>query len=225
MSYLNHVLGFFDLAKNYRDYQLDLIKSHISGKILEVGPGRGEIIENFLNESEEITLVDTDKEMCEILKKRFYGKKAKIINSDLKSINQKFDTILYMDVIEHINNDINELNIAVEKLSYGGKLIIVVPAFNFLFSNFDKSVGHFRRYSKKNFYDYKNKDVKIVDIKYFDCIGFFILSISKYLKFKDSKKTALGIKVWNYLIPLSKVIDKVIANSLGKSLVCVFQKK
>jgi ubiquinone/menaquinone biosynthesis C-methylase UbiE len=225
MSYLNHVLNYFDLAKNYRNYQLKLIKKHISGKILEVGPGRGEIIENFLDDDNKVTLVDTDEEICKILKKRFVGKNADILNCDIESLDQKFNTILYMDVIEHIKEDEKELDKAIKKLEAGGKLIIIVPAFNFLFSEFDLNVGHFKRYYKRDFQEYKNENIKIVDIKYFDSIGFFILCISKFLKIKDNDKTALGIKFWNFLIPISKLIDKIIFYSLGKSLICVYQKK
>ena len=225
MSYLNHVLSYFDLAQNYRNYQLKLIKKHIFGKILEVGPGRGEIIENFLNDKNQITLLDTDKEICEILEKRFLGKNIEIINSDIGSLDKKFNTILYMDVIEHIKEDEKELNKAIDKLDSGGKLVIIVPAFNFLFSDFDLNVGHFKRYHKQDFHKFKNEKIKIVDLKYFDSIGFFILCFSKFLKIKDNNKTAFGIKVWNFLIPISKLIDRIIFNSLGKSLICVYKKK
>ena len=225
MSYLNHVLEYFDLAENYRKYQLDLIRKHVSSEILEVGPGRGEIIENFMSENNNITLIDTDKEMCEILNKRFQNSKIKILNSSINTLENNFDTILYMDVIEHIEDDIKELNYAISKLKKDGKLVIIVPAFSLLFSDFDKSVGHFRRYRKKNFLDYQNDKAELIEMKYFDSIGFIILFLSKIFKFKGNKKAVLGIKVWNLLIPLSAFIDKIFFHSLGKSLLCVYKKK
>ena len=135
MSYLNHVLKYFDLAKNYRTYQLDLIKNFIGNKILEIGPGNGEIIEHFINDERKITLIDNDTEMCKVLNEKFKDQKnIKILNSEINSINEKFNSILYMDVIEHIENDVEELDRACNLLSDSGKLIIIVPAFNFLFS-------------------------------------------------------------------------------------------
>ena len=96
MSYLNHVLKYFDLAKNYRSYQLDLIKDYIGKKILEIGPGNGEIIENFQDEKHEITLIDNDSEMCKVLKEKFKeNKNIKILNSDINSVNEKYNSILY----------------------------------------------------------------------------------------------------------------------------------
>ena len=226
MSYLNHVLKYFDLAKNYRSYQLDLIKDYIGKKILEIGPGNGEIIENFQDEKHEITLIDNDSEMCKVLKEKFKeNKNIKILNSDINSVNEKYNSILYMDVIEHIENDIDELDRACNLLSDFGRLIIIVPAFNFLFSDFDKDVGHYRRYYKKDFLNYaKNKNLKILSLKYFDSLGFFILSLSKFLNFKGRNNAVIGIKVWNMLMPLSRLIDKLFFHQFGKSLICVIEK-
>ncbi len=224
MSYLNHVLGYFDLARNYRNYQLDLIRKFVGGNILEVGPGRGEIIENFISADNKITMIDTDEEMCKVIRERFKNSDVKILNSNISYLEEKFDTILYMDVIEHIENDIKELDQAISKLNKNGKLVIIVPAFSILFSDFDKSVGHFRRYTKKNFFNYKNSEVKLRNLKYFDSLGFFILFLSKILKFKGNSKAVFGIKVWNMLIPISRLIDKLIFHSLGKSLICVYEK-
>jgi len=224
MSYLNHVLGYFDLARNYRNYQLDLIRKFVGGNILEVGPGRGEIIENFISADNKITMIDTDEEMCKVIRERFKNSDVRILNSNISSLEEKFDTILYMDVIEHIENDVKELDQAISKLNKNGKLVIIVPAFSILFSDFDKSVGHFRRYTKKNFFNYKNSEVKLRNLKYFDSLGFFILFLSKILKFKGNSKAVFGIKVWNMLIPISRLIDKIIFHSLGKSLICVYEK-
>ena len=226
MSYLNHVLKYFDLAKNYRTYQLDLIKNFIGNKILEIGPGNGEIIEHFINDKRKITLIDNDSEISKVLNKKFKDhQNIKILNSEINSVNEKFNSILYMDVIEHIENDIEELDRACNLLSDSGKLIIIVPAFNFLFSDFDKDVGHYRRYYKKNFLEYaKSKRLKILSLKYFDSIGFLILCMSKLLNFKGRNNAVIGIKVWNLLMPLSRLIDKLFFHQFGKSLICVIQK-
>ena len=67
-----------------------------------------------------------------------------------------------MDVIEHIENDVEELDRACNLLSESGKLIIIVPAFNFLFSDFDRDVGHYRRYYKRDFINYtQTKNLKL----------------------------------------------------------------
>ena len=226
MSYLNHVLEYFDLAQNYRNYQLSLIKKYLGKKILEVGPGRGEIIENFVGNNEnQICLADIDKDLCNFLKDKFKNDNVRIINSDITDINEKFETILYMDVVEHIEDDKGEIKNAIKKLETNGYLINIVPAFQFLYSSFNKEVGHFRRYTKKDFIKFAlDNKVEIVDLKYFDTIGFLILILNKLLKIKGDKNAKFGIALWNFLIPISRILDKIFFHSFGKSMICVYKK-
>ena len=231
MTYLNSVLEHFDLAKRYRSYQLSLIKKFIGKKILEVGPGRGKIIDDFVEDSDkEIVLSEIDSEMCKILDKKFSkNSNVKIVRSNIENIDQKFDTVLYMDVIEHIKDHEKEILNAYSKLEKNGHLIFIVPAFQSLFSEFDSLVGHYRRYEKKFFEDFaKEREIKCVELKYFDSLGFLILKIKKYLKSKnnnvDITSVTVGVKIWNFLMPLSRILDKILINSLGKSLFCVYQK-
>lgn len=227
MEYLNEVLEYFDISDNYRSYQIKLFEKFIGKKILEVGAGRGKIIEILAKKEErKFTLLELDENFHKFLKKNFISKNINILkekSQDLKEV--RFDTILYLDVIEHIEKDKNELNTAYNLLEKNGHLIIIVPAFQFLFSQFDKNVGHFRRYRKNFFIKYsKEKNLKIKKLAYFDFIGFFIIFFSKILKLTNSKKTSLGIKIWNFLIPLSKFIDKITFNTLGKSVICIYKK-
>ena len=227
MEYLNEVLEYFDISDNYRSYQIKLFEKFIGKKILEVGAGRGKIIEILAKKEErKFTLLELDENFHKFLKKNFISKNINILkekSQDLKEVS--FDTILYLDVIEHIEKDKNELNTAYNLLEKNGHLIIIVPAFQFLFSQFDKNVGHFRRYRKNFFIKYsKEKNLKIKKLAYFDFIGFFIIFFSKILKITNSKKTSLGIKIWNFLIPLSKFIDKITFNTLGKSIICIYKK-
>lgn len=228
MKYLNEVLEYFDISNKYRSYQIELFEKYVGKEILEVGAGRGKIIETLAkSKDKKFTLLELDENFYKFLKKNFDSKNINILkekSQELKRI--KFDTIFYLDVIEHIENDKEELNTAYNLLEKNGHLIIIVPAFQILFSQFDKSVGHFRRYRKKFFTEYsKEKNLEIKKLDYFDFLGFFIIFFSKVLNLTNSKKTSLGIKIWNFLIPLSKLIDKITFNSLGKSIVCIYKKK
>lgn len=228
MKYLNEVLEYFDISDKYRSYQIELFKKYVGKKILEVGAGRGKIIESLAkSEERNFTLLELDNDFYDFLKKNFNSKNINIFkekSQNLKDI--KFDTIFYLDVIEHIEKDKNELNTAYNLLKKNGHLIIIVPAFQILFSEFDKKVGHYRRYRKNFFKNYsKEKNFKIKKLAYFDIIGFFIILFSKILNLTNSKKTSLGIKVWNFLIPLSKILDKATFHSLGKSIICIYEKK
>ena len=228
MKYLNDVLEFFDLSDNYRSYQIKLFEKYVGKEILEVGAGRGKIIEILAKDPEKkFTLLELEDDFYNFLNKRFNSENIKVLKQKSQSISgDKFDTIIYLDVIEHIENDVFELDTAYNLLKKNGHLIIIVPAFQILFSQFDKKVGHFRRYRTKFFKDYsKVKNLEVGKIAYFDCLGFFIILFSKILNLTNSKKTALGIKIWNFLIPLSKILDKITFNFIGKSIICIYEKK
>ena len=228
MKYLNEVLEFFDISDNYRSYQIELFENYVGKEILEVGAGRGKIIEILAQNSEkQFTLLELDKNFFDILNNKFNSKNIKVLEERTQNIKEnKFDTIFYLDVIEHIEDDRFELDTAYNLLKKNGHLIIIVPAFQILFSKFDQKVGHFRRYRKEFFKRYSDeKNLKIKKLVYFDFLGFFIILFSKLLNLTNSKKTTLGIKIWNFLIPLSRLIDKITFHSIGKSIVCIYEKK
>ncbi len=228
MKYLNEVLEFFDISDNYRSYQIELFENYVGKEILEVGAGRGKIIEILAQNSEkQFTLLELDKNFFDILNNKFNSKNIKVLEERTQNIKEnKFDTIFYLDVIEHIEDDKFELDTAYNLLKKNGHLIIIVPAFQILFSKFDQKVGHFRRYRKEFFKRYsEEKNLKIKKLVYFDLLGFFIILFSKLLNLTNSNKTTLGIKIWNFLIPLSRLIDKITFHSIGKSIVCIYEKK
>ena len=127
-------LKFFDAAKNWRKYQFKIISKYIQRNVLEVGPGTGNNLKYYKNKVSTITLLDINKKLVRSLKKKFYkNKKIKILNSNIHSIKKKFDTIMYMDVLEHIKTDKKEIKKAINLLNPGGYLIIFVPAFQILY--------------------------------------------------------------------------------------------
>ena len=221
--YEGHELEHFDNAYNFRSYQLQLIKNYLGNNLLEVGPGKGGFVESYKKFVKKILLVEPEKKLCKFLKKKIKDKKVKIKNSTIDTIDKKFDSIIYFDVIEHIKNDLAEVKKAKKRLSKNGCLIINVPAHQYFYNNFDKSVGHVKRYSKNDFKIIEKKtDLKIERITYYDSIGFLFLILNKVFGL-SSKNLNHKIKFWNLLIPISKIIDFLTFNIFGKSLLCIFR--
>ena len=105
-------------------------------------------------------------------------------------------------------------------------MIINVPAYQHLYSQFDKDINHFRRYSKTNFLKLiKDYDFKKVDLKYYDSIGYLLSLASKNSKLDYKKNFSLKIKIWDNLIIFSRIIDFLIFNIFGKSLMIKCIKK
>ena len=219
-------LGFFDLSKNFRKYQFDLIKEFISGKVAEIGPGNGIFLEYYLDRCDKLDLFEPDKNLFSKLNYKFSNhEKINIINDEFNITTNIYDVILYLDVLEHIEDYENEILKAHNALKEGGHLVINVPAFQFLYSDFDKDVGHFKRYSKKDITNLGlNNNLEITRLNYYDSIGFLLSFLSKMISSNYKKSFEKKIKIWNLLIPLSRILDKIFFGSFGKSLLIVIKK-
>jgi|TARA_B110000037_G_scaffold15658_1_gene16331 hypothetical protein len=226
-SYLGWELDDFNNANNFRNYQLDIFSKYIKGEVAEIGPGSdyNNIVDRYKGrEVKSVNLYEPTANLFQTLKKKLKKKKIKIFNKIFIS-RKKYDTILYLDVLEHIKKDKAEIYKAISSLKKNGHLIINVPAYQFLYSNFDKSVGHCKRYNKKGlkniFYNYKNIEIKMY---YYDSVGFFLSFFSKFLKVSHKKNFNKKIFLWDSLIPASRLLDKLIFNLFGKSLICIVKK-
>ena len=225
IQYDGFELEHFDSASNFRQYQISLIKEYIVGSLLEVGAGKGGLAVKYINLTDDITLIEPDKKLFNFLKKKFKRKKLSIQNTSIKKIKKKFDVIIYFDVLEHIKKDLTEVKIASKKIKKNGYLIFSVPAFQLFYSNFDKSVGHFKRYNKNDFLEFSKKNnLKIKKLVYYDSIGFLFLILNKIFSLKQTNLKS-KVLLWNLLIPISKILDIITFNTFGKSLLCVFEKK
>jgi len=226
-------LNFFDNAKNYREYQIDIIKKELKGTVVEIGPGNGSLCEKYNTYCDNVVLFEPSKNLFKNLETKFQSnEKIKINNSEFSSSNKKFDCFLLMDVIEHIENPQTLIKSLYDSLNENGKILINVPAFQHLYSKFDEDVGHFKRYTKSSFVKelllIKPKKVKMF---YYDFLGYFLSLVSQLLflvskKYKKNYKKDFKskIKLWNYLIPISKILDRCAINSLGKSLFIIINK-
>ena len=219
-------LEYFDKSKNFRNYQLSLIKKYLKGKIAEVGPGNGGNLFGYLNFPQKIDLYEPSKNLFFNLKESFKkNKKINFFNKTFDKSKKKYDAILYLDVLEHIKNDKNEISNSIKFLKKGGYLVINVPAFSFLFSNFDKDVGHYRRYSKSDFKRIlEGLYFQKVDFMYYDSIGFILSFLSKVFTSNYKKNFEKKLKFWDSMIWISKIIDLISMRFFGKSLLVIIKK-
>ncbi len=135
----------------------------------------------------------------------------------------RFDTIVYIDVLEHIEDDRREILDALSHLDEGGHLAITVPALQWLYSPFDREIGHFRRYDRKNLQALVPDSLKCNKLQYLDSLGTLLLLGNKFL-LKQKMPRASQIKTWDTLIvPLSRIADKLTGYHIGRSLLGIWQ--
>ena len=126
--------------------------------------------------------------------------------------------------MEHIEDSRREVGRTLEKLAINGHLIVLAPAFQWLYTPFDKRIGHFRRYNKdimRNEIDGRLKEEKLF---YLDSIG-LCASIANKLFLHKSLPTLKDIELWDKkMVPISRLFDPLIGYSFGKSLIGVYKK-
>jgi len=171
-------------------------------------------------------VLEPDENMYRLLLKKTdsFPPNTSVKKGSLADVTQKFDTILYIDVLEHIKDDAAELARASSHLNGKGRLIVLCPAFNFLFSDFDRSIGHIRRYKKKELKKITPPGMKLILIRYLDSAGFFASAANKFL-LHQSYPSRIQIRFWDKcLVPISKITDPLFLYLFGKSILTVWEK-
>lgn len=233
MSELNYVgseLDLFAAVWNWKAYWSGQIRPFLSGDILEVGAGIGSNT-RFLDPggAERWVCLDPDPELIARLVEKFgtvLPRRAyEAVCGTLESLaGQQFDTIIYIDVLEHIDNDREELNRAASHLRPGGHLIVLSPAHQRLFSPFDAAIGHFRRYNRPMLRTISPASLRLERMRYLDCAG-LILSAANRLLLRQSMPTKAQLRFWDHwIVPLSRVLDKLLLYSVGKTIIAVWSK-
>ena len=226
MEYPGKELEIFDKASIWGKYVHTLIKKYLVNNTLEIGAGLGSFTKNYYKNFSNIVLTDLDDENIRVLKKKFSMEENITISKErINDINGKFNTIIYFNVLEHIPNDSDEINSALNKLNVGGHLIILVPAHQNLFSKFDKAIGHCRRYSINFFKLTQFENTKIQKLLFLDLFGYILYFFNK-LFFKDEVyPSKFKIFLWDKIFtPITIILDYITRYKFGKNILCIYKK-
>jgi len=223
MSYRGkELLRIMKKAQNYNTFVANTIITSMADKnkkVLDFGAGYGFFAELLRKKGvSRITCIEIDEELNEHCKNLDF-----IVFNDLNALEPKsFDFIYSLNVLEHIEEDEKTLSLLKDKLNENGKILIYVPAFQCLYSSFDKQIGHYRRYEKKTFtlmLEAVGFDVQ--SAKYIDSVGFMLAFLYKLINKKDGQISSIQIEFFDKLLfPISRIIDILTRGSLfGKNLI------
>jgi len=231
-SYVGSELTLFAAAVNWKSYVARQLGPHVRGRVLEVGAGLGSNIPYLLTSSVETWLaLEPDPDLAAVIWQKIgSGELPAVCRSvtgtlDALPPGDVFDTILYLDVLEHIADDAAELRHAARRLAPGGKLVVLAPAHPFLFSPFDTAIGHFRRYTAASLRAAGPPGVQVRLCRMLDSIGFFA-SLANRVMLRSAQPTPGQIKLWDRaMVPLSRVIDRLTGFAFGKSVLVVWSRR
>ena len=228
--YVGNELDLFSSATNWKAYWGSKISPLLGERVLDVGAGLGATAKLLCSRKQSSWLaLEPDEKLVERMRE---AQKAGEIPShceirrgsliDLPT-DAKFDSIVYIDVLEHIELDRAELENAAKHLAPNGRIIVLSPAHNWLFTPFDTALGHFRRYNRELIRKATPPSLVLDNAFYLDSAG-MLASLGNRLVLKASSPNARQIQLWDKcLVPVSRLVDPLLAYRLGKSVIAVWR--
>jgi SAM-dependent methyltransferase len=227
-QYIGSELELFAAARNWKNYWSAQIRPLIRGDVVEVGAGIGTNTPflDMVPRGRWICLEPDSQLAAQLKRSQPADRRYENIVGTLTSLpaGELFDTLIYIDVVEHIEDDRGELRAAASRLRAGGRVIVLSPAHQRLYTPFDKAIGHFRRYNLSMLRALGPPGLVAEKMTYLDSVG-LLASTANLLFLKQSMPTAAQIGLWDRLmIPLSRVLDPLTGFTLGKTVVGVWRK-
>ncbi|MDG2991824.1 class I SAM-dependent methyltransferase [Candidatus Synechococcus calcipolaris G9] len=228
LSYPGKDLEAMSFAVNYHQWIMDVFSPYLTGAIAEVGAGKGSISNLLLEKNiDQLVAFEPSQEMYPDLAQSLApDQRARAVNDFFSpSYGQGiFDAVVYINVLEHIEDDRTELTHAWQALKPKGYLLIFVPALGWLYSSFDQQIGHFRRYTKSGLMNrVKNAGFSILQADYFDLVGILPWYINFVLLGRSLGQGSVSLYD-KLVIPPMRVIEQIVPPPIGKNVLLVGQK-
>lgn len=215
-------------APNYLRWIADLIEPHIGHRVLELGAGIGSITELWAS-GHEVVASDLSESCIAALHKRFDNWPNVTVSRkdvrELTSAGERFDSVVMINVLEHIENDAGVLATLRDLLAPGGAVIVYVPALNGLYGAWDHRVGHYRRYSRWRLREVaREAGLRPLELRYVN-----ILAIPAWFAFSRTdigeRTTGSSLSIWDRTgIPAGRAIESRVRVPIGLNVLGVLAR-
>jgi SAM-dependent methyltransferase len=216
---------------NYYSWIMAAFAPFVRGDVIEYGAGVGTVSERLLPLADRLILVEPSPPLIPKLRARFAAQPKVAVSGDMLEAHvatmgpSAVDTVVMINVLEHIEDDGAALTNLVRVLKPGGHLLIFVPALQGLMSRIDVMHGHFRRYHKPDLLTKtRMAGAEVLSLRYFDVIG----ALSWLVVNKWGRSTTFNPRMIEIndrlLVPLSRAIETQLTPPLGKNLIMVARK-
>lgn len=229
-SYSGTELDAMAQAQNYHNWIRKLTSPYLGNRVVEVGAGLGNFAAVLLRETvvSELLLVEPAENLFPHLAQRFAAEpRVKTVKGYL-SDHATFcgmDSVIAVNVIEHIRDDVEFLRLAFRALAPGGAVILFAPALTALYGTLDESFEHYRRYSKPELVDkLVQTGFHLEKIRYLNFPGIFTWFLAGRI---FRRKTLQGAQVRLYdrwMVPWVSKAEQWWAPPVGQSLLAVGRK-
>lgn len=225
-AYIGSELDLFAHAVTWKAYFRSQLLPYLQGDVLEVGAGIGANTRLLCEATQRRWLcLEPDRSLAARIEGGGLPPRCEVIAGTIEDLppQDRFDAILYLDVLEHIENDRQDLTLAAAHLKAGGALIVLAPAWQWLFTPFDQAIGHYRRYSKASLREVVPSTLSEDRVLYLDSVG-LVSSLGNKLVLHAAMPTLGQIRFWDrLLVPLSRRLDPLLGYRIGKSILGVWR--
>jgi SAM-dependent methyltransferase len=231
--YIGSELELFSAATVWKGYFRRHIEPYLGDDVLEAGAGLGgttKLLGRSGKGRERWVCLEPDAELARglalAIERGELPGHCQIVVGTLDQVppDSRFDTVLYIDVLEHIADDRGELTRAAAHLKPGGHLVVLGPAHPWLFSPFDRAIGHYRRYTKATLRALAPEGLVLIRSLYLDSIG-LLASLGNRLLLRRALPGPGQIAFWDkVLIRCSRLVDPLVGYSLGKSVLNIWKR-
>ncbi|MFM2267581.1 MAG: hypothetical protein RL757_1022 [Bacteroidota bacterium] len=217
-------------AHQFNEWMYRVTGKNLEGRILEIGSGIGNISQFYLKNDRKLLLSDIRDNYCDHLRQQFAHAPTclGVRNIDLVHENfeteyadllETFDGVFALNVVEHILNDQLAVANAKKLLKKGGRLVVLVPAFQALFNGFDVALEHYRRYNRQSLTQlFEKNDFQIANSQYFNLAAIAGWWFSGVVLKKKTIPSG-QMKLYDALVPVFKMVDKMVFNRIGISVI------
>ncbi len=227
----NYLYVYEDVPTGYYRWMIDRALPHIEEPILEVGSGPGIVTRLLLEYGFGVTGIDIDPVAVERLGDAFGGSsdftilKTDVETDDLTELRgAPFKTVFCLNVLEHLSDDIRALENMAAALEPGGKLIVFVPAFPWLYGSMDAKVGHRRRYRKQGLEALLERAGFTGSAHYFNLPGI----VGWWWRFcvrRAEDFSPLANRLFGHALPIVSAVESRFRPRAGLSLMAIGEKR
>ena len=218
-------------ATNYIAWQARLVHAHLGLRVLEIGCGIGNFTGTLLDR-EAVIAVDVEPECVERLQRRYLGhSNVEALVCDVSA--QEFrelarfrpDSCVCLNVLEHIADDRAALDAMASVIVPGGRIILMLPAFQALYGPIDRNLGHFRRYDRTALRNLvRGTGLRLERAHYTNLPGFFGWWINAHLLRRNAQSERQIAIFDRYIVPELATLEDLIRPPFGQSLLAVLER-
>ncbi|MGH9970083.1 MAG: class I SAM-dependent methyltransferase [Pyrinomonadaceae bacterium] len=236
VDYHGRDLEAMSFASNYHSWILELFQPYLGARVVEVGAGTGLFSELLLRrDPETLTLVEPSSmydQLVERIGKLPTASRVQTHNSTFSRVADRIrdetqpDSIVYVNVLEHVVDDEAELAVVHATLSCAGRLFVFVPALSWLYGSFDEMVGHHRRYSRRELEGkIERSGFCVLKSIYFDLAGIVPWWL-QYRLLRSRRMEPEAVKFYDrFCVPWLKKVETFASPPIGKNLLLVAERK